>query len=382
MSYGTCERKLRSHCPLYYFDLFRAIETFELKKEIFIVMELCSGGDLYARDPYTEEEAARITSSILSAVSYMHSRKIVHRDLKYENILFVDDKPSSEIKLIDFGLSKKYGDGHLTEGVGTIYTMSPEVLKGKYNEKADMWSIGVIAYMLLSSQLPFYGKKKKQIVKQIMSGDYDFKGKKWKKMSQQAKDFIGDLLIFDPEERLDADTALRCSWLNRRHSATCRAPLEEEEELARASMLRYAGYSKLKKMALMVVAHKSSSEEIGILRKVFQRYDSRRDGSISLKEFSEAMQGFGHSAADLETMFNSVVSVTVRYLMTSSRVIVGRALMLWFLYNRIWMVQEGFATQSSLLPRSKHMELSARNVWQRRLIVLTATIRVISLLTT
>jgi calcium-dependent protein kinase len=293
---------------------FRAIETFEFKKEIFIVMELCSGGDLYARDPYTEEDAARITSSILSAISYMHSRKVVHRDLKYENILFVDDKPSSEVKVIDFGLSKKYGDDHLTEGVGTIYTMSPEVLKGKYNEKADMWSIGVITYMLLSSQLPFYGKTRKQIVKQITKGDYDFKGRKWQRSSEQAKDFIRDLLVLDPEERVDGDTALRSTWLNRRHSATMRVPLEDEEELARASMLRYAGYNKLKKMALMVVAHKSSSEEIGILRKVFQRYDSRRDGSISFEEFCEAMQGFGHSAADLETMFNAVVSVTVRYI--------------------------------------------------------------------
>jgi calcium-dependent protein kinase len=84
-------------------------------------MELCSGGDLYSRDPYTEDEAARIVSSILSAVGYMHSRKVVHRDLKYENILFVNDSPMAEIKLIDFGLSKKYAsDKELTEGVGTV----------------------------------------------------------------------------------------------------------------------------------------------------------------------------------------------------------------------------------------------------------------------
>lgn len=82
-------------------------------------MELCTGGDLYARDPYGEEEAARITSAILSAVSYMHSKGIIHRDLKYENILFVDNSPRSEVKLIDFGLSKVFGKEELTEGVGT-----------------------------------------------------------------------------------------------------------------------------------------------------------------------------------------------------------------------------------------------------------------------
>eukprot|EP00934_Nitzschia_sp_Nitz4_P009415 Nitzschia sp. Nitz4//scaffold133_size116822//56256//65702//NITZ4_003807-RA/size116822-snap-gene-0.16-mRNA-1//-1//CDS//3329535396//9405//frame0 len=286
--------------------IVRAIETFEHKKEIFIIMELCSGGDLYARDPYTEEQAARIVSSILSAVSYMHSKNIVHRDLKYENILFVNKSPTSEIKLIDFGLSKRYGDSAMTEGVGTIYTMAPEVLKGNYTQQADMWSIGVVTYMLLSSQLPFYGRKKNQIVEQVMNCRFDFKGRRWKRISNQAQEFIGDLLVLDPEERADADTALRSTWLNRRHAATTRAANEEEEEKARSSMLRYVGYSKLKKMALMVIAHKSSSEEIGILRKVFQKFDSRRDGSISFEEFCEVMSTFGYAQEDLKTMFDAV----------------------------------------------------------------------------
>ena len=275
-------------------------------------MECLSGGDLYTRDPYTEEEAARITGSILSAIQYMHSRNVAHRDLKYENILFVNESPKSEIKLIDFGLSKKYGkDQHLTEGVGTIYTMAPEVLRGKYNEKADMWSIGVIAYMLVSSQLPFYGRQKRHIVERILEGKYDFKGRKWRtKISEQAKDFIRDLLVLDVDERVDAETAFRSTWLiNRRHGqATVRDAYAEEETKAREAMLKYAGYNKLKKMALMVVAHKSSSEEIGILRKVFQKYDSRLDGSISYEEFCDAMSGFGYTDQQLLTMFDAVVS--------------------------------------------------------------------------
>ena len=101
--------------------IVRPIETFVHRNQLSIVMELCAGGDLYSRDPYTEDEAARIVSSIISAVSYMHDRKITHRDLKYENILFVSDSPLAEIKLIDFGLSKKYAsDKELTEGVGTV----------------------------------------------------------------------------------------------------------------------------------------------------------------------------------------------------------------------------------------------------------------------
>lgn len=229
--------------------IVRAMETFEHRNQIFIVMELCSGGDLYSRDPYKEEDAARILSSVLSALAYMHSKNVVHRDLKYENILFVNDSPKAEVKLIDFGLSKVYGDNaQLTEGVGTIYTMAPEVLKGNYTTKADVWSIGVIAYMLLSSQMPFYGRKRRHIVEQILNCQFDFRGRRWKKISDQAKTFIEDLLVLDPDDRLEAQNALSCTWLNRRFAATTRDPLHEEENMARSAMLRYAGYTKLKKM--------------------------------------------------------------------------------------------------------------------------------------
>lgn len=133
-------------------NIVRAIETFEWQGKISIVMEVCSGGDLYSRDPYSEAEAARIVSSVLSAIAYMHSRKVVHRDLKFENVLFVNTSPMSDVKLIDFGLSAVYVDRELTDISGTIYTMAPEVLKGHHTEKADIWSIGtsIVTYNSLN----------------------------------------------------------------------------------------------------------------------------------------------------------------------------------------------------------------------------------------
>ena len=99
----------------------KVMETYDYQKEMFVVMEVCSGGDLYARDPYTEADAARITAAMLSAVSYMHRRGVIHRDLKFENVLFVNDSPKSEIKLIDFGLSKEIKEHEkLEEGAGTM----------------------------------------------------------------------------------------------------------------------------------------------------------------------------------------------------------------------------------------------------------------------
>ena len=303
--------------------IVRPLETYHYKHQIFIVMEHCSGGDLYSRDPYTEEEAARIISSILSAVSYLHANNVAHRDLKYENILFVNNSPKAEIKLIDFGLSKIYGrggaghdvEGHgspqiFTEGVGTIYTMAPEVLKGSYTKMADVWSIGVISYMLLSSQMPFYGRKRQHIVDQILGGKYDFRGRRWRKIGTPAKDFVRDLLVVEPDERLDAERASSCVWLNKRFTASVRGPKECEILQAKYSMTRYAGYTKLKKMALMVIAHRSTCDEIGILRKVFQKYASRnKSGCISYPEFSEAWKESGLPAENTKMIFNAVVSI-------------------------------------------------------------------------
>lgn len=184
--------------------------------------------------------------------------------------------------------------------------MAPEVLKGSYTKQADLWSIGVIAFMLLSSQMPFYGRKRRHIVEQIMVGKFEFKGRRWKRLSEQSKAFVSDLLVLDPEDRMTADEAIGASWLNRRHGATVRNPHEEEYESARGSIKKFANYSKLKKVALMVVAHKSTSEEIGILRKVFQKYDTKRDGQLSFEEFKAAMEDAGFTDEDYRKLFDSI----------------------------------------------------------------------------
>lgn len=126
--------------------------------------------------------------------------------------------------------------------------MAPEVLKGNYTHQADVWSVGVIAYMLLSSQMPFYGRKRRHIVEQILNCQFDFRGRRWKRISNQAKAFVEDLLVLDPEERLDSHLALSCSWLNKRFAATSRAVQVEEESMASQAMIRYSGYTKLKKL--------------------------------------------------------------------------------------------------------------------------------------
>lgn len=273
----------------------RLIETYEDKRELFLVMELCSGGDLYSRDPYTEDQAARIIGSILSAVDFMHMHGIIHRDLKYENILFANPSATAEIKIIDFGLSKMYTpEQRLKEGVGTVYTMAPEVIKGDYNNKADVWAVGVLAYMLLSSQMPFYGRRRKEILDKISRCNYDFKGRRWGTVSRQAKNFIKDLLMHEPNERPSANEAKQSIWLNMRLTSSVRTATEHDMDAAACSLENYSMHKTLQKLALMVIAHKSNSEEIGYLRNVFKRYDKDRDGSITLNEFKQCLSKYNY----------------------------------------------------------------------------------------
>lgn len=134
-------------------NVVRLHEVYASKKQIYMVLELCDGGDLYTRAPYSEREAARYTDQLLSAIQYLHDHGVVHRDLKFENVMFESSSEDAQIKVIDFGLSKKFlgAPKIMTEKCGTIYTMSPQVLQGVYSFKADLWAVGVMTFMLLVS---------------------------------------------------------------------------------------------------------------------------------------------------------------------------------------------------------------------------------------
>lgn len=152
-------------------NIIKLYEIFEEKKFIHLIMEECTGGELFDRiidnvnndKMYTEKEAADIFKQIMSAICYCHAQKICHRDLKPENILFTSNERNSSIKVIDFGLSKPYMQNikgkvnKMKTRVGTAYYVSPEVLKGEYNENCDIWSAGVILYLMLSGFPPFNG---------------------------------------------------------------------------------------------------------------------------------------------------------------------------------------------------------------------------------
>jgi len=289
-------------------NIVKAYEVFETKRQIHIVMDLCAGGDLYTRGPYSEKQSAAIVGKILSGVAYMHQKNICHRDLKFENIMWESTHKDAEIKLIDFGLSTKYLPGrYMSEGVGTIYTMAPQVLKGVYTEQADLWSIGVMTYMLLSSTKPFYHRKRRYMIDRILRCDYNFHGKQWLHVSQPAKDFVAALLKLNPGERLTAQQALDHEWLKNSFALSDRRPDEADMENIAGHITNYGKAGEMKKLALMVMAHKSSTDDIMKLRKVFDQYDASNDGEITLSEFKTELGKQGaYSDEEIEKIFASV----------------------------------------------------------------------------
>jgi len=196
-------------------------EMFETPKKIYMVMELLTGGELFdrivAKGSYSEKEAAELIRDITSAIEYLHSIGIVHRDLKPENLIYLNQRPDSPIKITDFGLAK-YRSGKpeaMTTACGTPGYVAPEVLKNEpYDKAVDMWSLGVILYILLCGFPPFYHESTAALYKQIKKGEYDFPAPYWTDISEAAKDLVRKLLTVDPKKRFTAKDVLAHAWIS------------------------------------------------------------------------------------------------------------------------------------------------------------------------
>ena len=210
-------------------NIIKFHETYIDYRYVHIVMELCDGGELFEKivemHKFTEKQAAILMRKILSSVKYLHEMGICHRDLKPENFLFVDKSEDAEIKLIDFGLSKRFGtphEAHQTHEkmhtiVGTPYYVAPEVLKGNYEESCDLWSLGVILYIMLCGYPPFEGDNNKEIFKRVLQQQLEFDPEDWTTISKEAKDLISKMLEKEPTKRITANDAFKHPWFALSH---------------------------------------------------------------------------------------------------------------------------------------------------------------------
>jgi serine/threonine protein kinase len=208
------------------------VDVVEDEDYVHVVTELCRGGELYdgiirktsdRRDDgdapcFAEDEAARVVYQILSAVSYMHEKGIVHRDIKPENVLFETSNEDSPIKIIDFGLSRKHFENAqppMSAVVGTPYYIAPEVLDKKYDKACDLWSVGIVAYILLCGYPPFNGANNEEVYDAVRRGRYRFHSEEWSRSSRESRDFVRRLLRKNPLERMTARQAMDHPWMRK-----------------------------------------------------------------------------------------------------------------------------------------------------------------------
>eukprot|EP00808_Paulinella_micropora_P027703 g19886.t1 len=194
-------------------------EVYETKKKFYLIMEYLDGGEIFDRimleGTFSEKRAAQITRQITNGLAYLHGIGIVHRDIKPANVIFDSHAPESDVKLVDFGLAADWKPGTaLKEPCGTPEYAAPEVLRQKYDNRADFWSLGVLVFVMLSGTLPFPDKDNRVKFKKIKKGQYEFKEKYWRGISEDAKDLVRNLLIVDPNKRLDAKGILGHKWIH------------------------------------------------------------------------------------------------------------------------------------------------------------------------
>ena len=203
-------------------NIVKIIDIYEDPNNLYIVMENMLGGELFDRikekEHFTEREAALLTRQICLAISHLHQNGIAHRDVKPENFLFATEDENSILKLIDFGFSKNYNESNLTSPCFTPFYVAPEVLTAaKYDKACDMWSVGIIAYIMLCGYPPFYPRSERSFSEgmqsRIKQGEYNFPKEDWQHISKAAKDMIQGLLTVDPKSRYTVEQVQTDPWL-------------------------------------------------------------------------------------------------------------------------------------------------------------------------
>lgn len=276
-------------------------EAYEDKDAVYLVMELCEGGELFdrivAKGHYTERAAANVTKTILDVCKVCHEYGVIHRDLKPENFLFTDGSESASLKSIDFGLSTFYVEGErFSEIVGSPYYMAPEVLRRNYGPEIDVWSTGVILYILLCGVPPFWAESEEGIAQAIIRGKVDFTRDPWPKVSDEAKHLVKRMLDPNPFTRIKVQEVLDHSWIqHREHGRTISLGDQVRMRIKQFSLM-----NRFKKKVLRVVADNLPDEQIDVIKKMFDMMDKDKNGNLSFDELKDGLSMIGHALPDTD----------------------------------------------------------------------------------
>ena len=281
-------------------NITNIFEIFADSKKYYVIMEFLEGGELFEAitsiGSFTEASACKVMKQILSAVYYLHSNRIVHRDLKPENIMLTQ-KPKNgnyQIKLIDFGTAKIFKPGKkMNKFIGTSYYIAPEVLKERYDEKCDVWSCGVILFILLCGYPPFNGNTNVDIFHAIQNQNPIFGGEEWEDITSEAKDLIKLMLKKNPSERLTAEMCLRHKWFkmlddieNKKHTKN----FKQIQLNAISHMAQFVNENRFKQAVLQFISTQFNIQrEEGDLRELFKSMDVSGTGQLTKQEFSQKL---------------------------------------------------------------------------------------------
>jgi len=289
-------------------NIIKLYEIFETDKYIYLIMELCTGGELFNKiiektengEIFNEREAANIFRQMMSAITYCHEKKIAHRDLKPENLLLLNDSKNSPIKVIDFGMSKIYKESNdpMNEYVGTAFYISPEVLERKYDAKCDIWSAGVILYLLLSGCLPFDGENDEEVFQKIKSKKLDFSGNEWESISDEAKDLVKGMLC-DASVRFDVDQVIKHPWVRK---LAPNAKPWEKNYININNLKSYAKSNKLKQATITYIASRLNENILEKYKNSFQKVDMKGNGMLDIDEMKKVIGNRGV----VEEIFKSI----------------------------------------------------------------------------
>ncbi|XP_052179134.1 calcium-dependent protein kinase 2-like [Diospyros lotus] len=275
--------------------------VYEDRHSVNLVMELCAGGELFdriiAKGYYTERAAASMCRAIVNVVHACHFMGVMHRDLKPENFLLSDRSEKARLKATDFGLSVFIEKGKVYRDiVGSAYYVAPEVLRRRYGKEADIWSAGVMLYILLSGVPPFWAETERGIFDAILKGNIDFASNPWPSISSSAKDLVRKMLTRDPSRRITSAQVLEHPWIREGGEASDK-PIDSA---VLSRMKQFRAMNKLKKLALKVIAENLSQEEIKGLKAMFANMDTDNSGTITYEELKAGLARLGSKLTEAE----------------------------------------------------------------------------------